>query len=112
MRRYAPRRKQIAAIHAGRVSQEKAMLELLDSIADDLTYLQTYVSSLVQSGYLLDDLFQDGAFNGCYDSSFGVSLAEIGRQLGTTTERVRQIEKNALRKLRHPHISKLFRGFL
>jgi RNA polymerase primary sigma factor len=30
------------------------------------------------------------------------TLAEIGRQMGVSRERIRQIEEDALRKLRHP----------
>jgi len=39
-------------------------------------------------------------------------LEQVGRQLGITRERVRQIEAHAIRKLRHPSKSRLLRDFL
>jgi RNA polymerase primary sigma factor len=41
------------------------------------------------------------------------TLEEIGKELGITRERVRQIEQNALRKLRkNPKAQELFRQFV
>jgi RNA polymerase primary sigma factor len=40
------------------------------------------------------------------------TLEEVGRKLGVTRERVRQIEAQALRKLRHPAHSRRLRNFL
>jgi hypothetical protein len=40
------------------------------------------------------------------------SLKQIASQLGITPERVRQIEREALEKLRHPKRSKIMRTFL
>jgi len=39
------------------------------------------------------------------------SLTAIGREIGLTRERIRQIESTALRKLRHPSRAKRLRGF-
>ena len=41
-----------------------------------------------------------------------MSLSEVGRELGVTRERVRQIQMRALRKLRHPRRSIWFRDFI
>ena len=40
------------------------------------------------------------------------TLAEIGRRLGISRERVRQIEDEALRKLRHPTRESLLKEIL
>ncbi|MBM3235634.1 RNA polymerase sigma factor RpoD [Candidatus Poribacteria bacterium] len=40
------------------------------------------------------------------------TLEELGAIFGVTRERIRQIEANALRKLRHPRRSRMLRGFL
>jgi RNA polymerase primary sigma factor len=40
------------------------------------------------------------------------TLEEAGRKLGVTRERVRQIEAQALKRLRHPKCSRRLRGFL
>jgi RNA polymerase sigma factor (sigma-70 family) len=40
------------------------------------------------------------------------TLAEVGQQFAVSRERIRQIEAKALRKLRHPHRSKMLRSFI
>jgi RNA polymerase primary sigma factor len=40
------------------------------------------------------------------------TLTAIGREIGVTRERIRQIESTALRKLRHPSRAKRLRGFM
>lgn len=40
------------------------------------------------------------------------TLEEVGQQFSVTRERIRQIEAKALRKLKHPSRSKIFRSFL
>ena len=41
-----------------------------------------------------------------------MSLEEIAEVLGISRERVRQIEQQALRKIRSPHISRKLREFM
>lgn len=41
-----------------------------------------------------------------------MTLEEISKYLGVTKERVRQIEKCAIKKLKHPSISKELREYL
>ena len=40
------------------------------------------------------------------------TLEEVGQQFLVTRERIRQIEAKALRKLKHPSRSSVFRSFL
>jgi RNA polymerase sigma factor (sigma-70 family) len=40
------------------------------------------------------------------------TLEEVGQQFSLTRERIRQIEAKALRKLKHPSRSSIFRSFL
>ena len=40
------------------------------------------------------------------------TLEEVGKQMGLTRERVRQIEAQALRKMRHPQYADLLRSFI
>jgi len=40
------------------------------------------------------------------------TLEEVGEKFGLTRERIRQIEKEALRRLRHPRCSRCLRGYL
>jgi RNA polymerase primary sigma factor len=45
-------------------------------------------------------------------NEYGRTLAEAGTELGLTKERIRQIEKEALTKLRHPSHSRELIGYL
>jgi len=40
------------------------------------------------------------------------TLEEVGKKLKVTRERVRQIEERAIRKLRHPHASRILKDYL
>lgn len=40
------------------------------------------------------------------------TLEEVGKRMGVTRERIRQIESKALRKLRHPKRSQYLREFI
>ncbi|HET8846069.1 MAG TPA: sigma-70 family RNA polymerase sigma factor [Ktedonobacteraceae bacterium] len=40
------------------------------------------------------------------------TLEEVGRKLKVTRERIRQIEERALRKLRHPQVSRILKDYL
>jgi RNA polymerase primary sigma factor len=40
------------------------------------------------------------------------TLAEVGQQFSVSQERIRQIEAKALRKLKHPHRSRILRSFM
>jgi RNA polymerase primary sigma factor len=42
----------------------------------------------------------------------GRTLDEVGEELGYTRERIRQIEKQALNKLRHPQLTPKLRSYL
>ena len=47
-----------------------------------------------------------------YHGSADLTLEEIGLVLGVTRERVRQIEASALKKLKHPKIGRILRGYM
>ena len=49
---------------------------------------------------------------GLYDGGDGATLEEIGKSMGLTRERVRQIKGKAMRKLRHSSRSKVLQAYL
>jgi RNA polymerase primary sigma factor len=46
------------------------------------------------------------------ENGYDYTLAEIGERFGVSRERVRQIEKEALRRLRHPRRSRQLKDYL
>ena len=46
------------------------------------------------------------------DDGLSLTLEEVGERFGVTRERVRQIEANAMRKLRHPRLSRKLKDYL
>ena len=40
------------------------------------------------------------------------TLDEIAKRLGISRQRVKQIERSALKKLKHPHISRKLKSYL
>jgi len=45
------------------------------------------------------------------DFEGGLTLEEIGKVIGVTRERVRQIESSAIKKLKHPRIGKVLKDY-
>jgi RNA polymerase primary sigma factor len=74
-------------------------LVLKDQIYEVLDTLSERESKVVQLRFGLEDRRSR-------------TLEEVGREFGITRERVRQIEAQALRKLRHPNRSLRLREFL
>jgi RNA polymerase primary sigma factor len=71
---------------------------LADQIRDTLSTLTPRERRVIERRFGLGD-DNDG------------TLTAIGREIGVTRERIRQIESTALRKLRHPSRAKRLRGF-
>ena len=46
-----------------------------------------------------------------FDGNGTKTLEEVGKMMGVTRERIRQIENKALRRLKHPTRRKLFDGY-
>lgn len=73
------------------------MLRLhIEEILDDLNDRERYI---IRQRFGLDD-------------GHPRTLEEVGKEMGVTRERIRQIEAKALRKLRHPSRSKKIKDFL
>jgi RNA polymerase primary sigma factor len=71
---------------------------LADQIRDTLLTLTPRERRVIERRFGLSDDCDD-------------TLTAIGREIGVTRERIRQIESTALRKLRHPSRAKRLRGF-
>jgi RNA polymerase primary sigma factor len=71
---------------------------LADRVRDTLMTLSPRERRVIQRRFGLDDDQEQ-------------TLTAIGREIGVTRERIRQIESSALRKLRHPSRAKRLRGF-
>jgi RNA polymerase primary sigma factor len=71
---------------------------LADQIRDTLLTLTPRERQVIERRFGLGDDVDD-------------TLTAIGRDIGVTRERIRQIESTALRKLRHPSRAKRLRGF-
>jgi RNA polymerase primary sigma factor len=88
------------------------LIEDRDAIAPDEAVADTMVRE--QLAKVLESL--DGREQRVLKLRFGLedghprTLEEIGREIGLTRERIRQIEAGALRKLRHPSRSRKLRG--
>jgi RNA polymerase primary sigma factor len=72
---------------------------LADRVRDTLMTLSPRERRVIQRRFGLDDDQEQ-------------TLTAIGREIGVTRERIRQIEASALKKLRHPSRAKRLRGFM
>jgi RNA polymerase primary sigma factor len=92
---------------------------LSDVVADDnATNLESAAEQRLLADQIRDTLMTlSPRERRVIERRFGLSgdndetLTAIGREIGVTRERIRQIESTALRKLRHPSRAKRLRGF-
>lgn len=82
------------------VSHEAEQREIIESIADALSSLDAREERIIEMRFGL---------NGHGGQIY--TLEEIGQRLGLTRERIRQVEKEALKKLRHPMRSRRLRDY-
>ena len=85
--------------HGDTPAESATQLLLRERLNEALTRLPERERRIIQLRYGLED----GRLR---------TLEEVGREFGITRERTRQIEGDALRKLRHPWVAKGFRSFL
>jgi RNA polymerase primary sigma factor len=88
----------VADDHAESLELAAEQRLLADQIRDTLETLTPRERRVIERRFGLGDDNDD-------------TLTAIGREIGVTRERIRQIETTALRKLRHPSRSKRLRGF-
>jgi len=85
--------------HGDTPAESATQLLLRERLNEALTRLPERERRIIQLRYGLED----GRLR---------TLEEVGREFGITRERTRQIEGDALRKLRHPGVAKGLRSFL
>jgi RNA polymerase primary sigma factor len=91
----------------GDLIEDRDAVSPLDAVADRM--LKEQLASVLNS--------LDGREQRVLRLRFGLddgharTLEEVGREFGLTRERIRQIESQALRKLRHPSRSRKLREF-
>jgi len=64
---------------------------------------------------IMGELYADELYKGYFENDqyeHGMTLDEIGEELGVTRERIREIEKRALRRLKLPKNSRQLKSFL
>jgi len=84
------------ALPPGDIADQEILREKLEQLLDTLTPRQARILRL-----------RFGLADG-----HAYTLEEVGHKFGVTRERIRQIEAQALGRLRHPHRSRQLKGFL
>ena len=80
------------------------------SVAADLEMLREQVAEILDALSLRERQCLRLRYG--LDDGLSLTLEEVGERFGVTRERVRQIEANAMRKLRHPRLSRKLKGYL
>lgn len=84
-----------------RNTEECLLLEDLSKIIDEtLSQLNEREQAIIRMRY------------GLYDERSDLTLEEIAKAVGVTRERVRQTEASAMKKLKHPKVSKRLKNYL
>jgi len=111
MTRYKYKKQQIKAIYAQENQAREIYCEYLENNIEEEDRFIRVLNTIMETGGLQIGTgnYIEGSFanNDCH-----CTLEEISRELGVTRERVRHIEQKALRKLKHPRMSRLLRGFV
>ncbi|MCX6014410.1 MAG: sigma-70 family RNA polymerase sigma factor, partial [Chloroflexales bacterium] len=85
--------------HGATPAESATHMLLRERLSEALTRLPERERRIIQLRYGLED-------------GRSRTLEEVGREFGITRERTRQIEGEALRKLRHPGVARGLRSFL